>query len=123
MTFANGTIVASSSTGDSLILKATGGTATAPASYICVRLTATSVVVQTTTNGGGSFTTRGTLSASFGNGNTLTAVANADGSVDVWQNTTYVGQVTGTTFTGTGRIGMQLVNGSRVDNFSGGTLP
>ncbi len=122
-TLANGTIVGTGTNANSLILKATGGTATAPASYIRVRLTSTTVVVETTTNGGSSFTLRGTLTASFTNGNTLTAVANADGSVDVWQNTTYVGHVTGTTFTGTGWIGMRLINGARVDNFSGGTLP
>jgi len=121
-TMVNGTIV-SGANGDSLILKATGGTATAPANYIRVRLTATTVVVETTANSGSSFTNRGTLTATFGNGNTLTAVANADGSVDVWQNATYIGRVTGTTFTGTGRIGMQLIYQSRVDNFSGGTLP
>lgn len=118
---ANGTI-SNGANGNSLILKAAGGPATAPVNYIRVRLTSTTVVVETTTNSGGAFTTRGTLTATFGNGNTLTAVANADGSVDVWQNTTNVGRVTGTTFTGTGRIGMQLINSARVDNFSGGTL-
>jgi uncharacterized repeat protein (TIGR01451 family) len=126
MTFVNGTIVGSGGNANSLILKATGGTATAPSSYIRVRLTSNSVVVETTTNSGGSFTNRGTLNnanSTFGNGTTLTAVANVDGSVDVWNGAAFVGRVTGTTFTDTGRIGMMLINNARVDNFSGGTLP
>lgn len=89
------------------------------------------MVVATTTNGGGSYTTLSTFTganASFANGDTLTAVANADGSVDVWKTTaanvtTYVGHSATSSFTGTGRIGMQLPSGGRVDNFSGGTLP
>jgi len=119
LTIANTTL-----TGDSLILKASGGTATAPTSYLRVRLTATTVIVESTTNGGSGFTTRGTLTATFANTNTLTAVANADGSVDVWQNATYLGRSAAVAaFSGTGRVGMSLPNGARVDNFSGGTLP
>jgi hypothetical protein len=86
------------------------------------------VIVETTTNTGGSFTTRGTFAATFANGDTLTAVANADGSVDVWKTTlanvtTYVGRSSAVaTFVGTGRIGIQLPSGARIDNFSGGTV-
>ncbi len=108
-----------------LLLKASGGSASAPASFIRVRyaLAGGSVIVETTANGGGSYTQRGTLAATFAAGNTLTAVANADGSVDVWQNSTYVGRVTGTTLTAGGRIGMQLVVTSRADDFRGATVP
>ncbi|MGZ6991155.1 MAG: hypothetical protein ACXVKJ_08575, partial [Ilumatobacteraceae bacterium] len=69
----------------------------------------------------------------FANGDSMSAVANANGSVDVWQTTaanvtTYLGRSatppvsTGTTFTGGGRVGMQVANGGRVDNFAGGTV-
>ena len=109
--------------GSSLVLKATGGTANSPASLVRVRYTGTTVVVETTTNGGGSFTLRGTFPATLANGDTLSAVANADGSVDAWQNATYLGRATGTTLTGTGQVGLVLPAGARVDNFSGGTLP
>jgi hypothetical protein len=67
-------------------------------------------------------------SATLGNGDTLTALANIDGSVDVWTTTaanvtTFVGRSTASgSFTGGGRIGMQLNNGARVDNFAGGTV-
>ncbi len=62
-------------------------------------------------------------------GDTLTAVANPDGSVDVWVNANYVGHSGTSTYTGTGRIGIQLVSGfgnanrARIDNFRGGTVP
>ena len=114
--------------GSALILKASGGTATTPSNSIRVRYTSTSVVVETTTNGGGSYTTRGTFTATLATGDTLTAVANADGSVDAWKTsgatTTYVGRSAAVAaFAGSGRIGIQLPSGARVDNFSGGTVP
>jgi uncharacterized repeat protein (TIGR01451 family) len=113
-----------------LFLKASGGSANAPASYIRVRPVGTQILVETTTNSGSSYTTQGTFAAvNFVSGDRLTAVANADGSVDVWKTTstnvtTYVGHsspVAG--FTGGGRIGMQLLVSASVDNFAGGTLP
>ena len=114
-----------------LILKASGGSANAPASYIRVRSTliGNTVVVETTTNSGGAFTTRGTFPVNLVDGDRLSAVANADGSVDVWRTTaanvtTYLGRGTAVAaFAGTGRIGMQLAVTSSVDNFAGGTLP
>lgn len=132
-TFANTTL-----NGDSLVLKATGGTATLPASFIRVRYSTTAggqVVVETTTNSGGSYTTRGTLTAfgGFANGDTMTAMVDAAGVVYVWKNSTSapIGSVSIPTSgpgsfsqaSGTGRIGVQLPNGARVDNFAGGTLP
>ena len=82
------------------------------------------IVVSTCTNSGVNCTAQGTLAGSFAAGDTITAVANADGSVDVWKNTTYLGSSAAAAgFTGTGRIGMALPNTARVDNFSGGTAP
>ena len=89
-TISNGTF-----TGDALVLKATGGTATIPGTFIRVRIAAGSVIVETTTNSGLSYTTRGTVAATFANGDTLTALADATGAVYVWKTTgattTYLG--------------------------------
>jgi hypothetical protein len=115
--------------GDGLILKASGTVTLGVAqNFIRVRATGTQVLVETTTNTGLSFTTQGTFTAAFASGDTLTAVANADGSVDVWKTTgpttTYVGSSPATAvFTGTGRIGIQMPNGSRIEDFAGATVP
>ncbi len=92
----------------------------------------TAVVVETTTNGL-SFTQRAQFSATFASGNTLTALADASGTVYVWKTaaatTTFIGQVTLPTTgqnsftTGGGRIGMYLPSGARVDDFKGGNAP
>ncbi len=117
------TIANTTVNGDSLVLKVTGSSATLPTNFIRVRYNSGQVTVDTTINGGLTFAPPiGTFSATLANGNTFTAVANADGSVDVWQNTTYLGRTSTSTFTGTGRIGMQLPAGARVDDFRGGTL-
>ena len=118
--------------GSSLILKATGGSATAPQSFIRVRTVTTnpgSVVVETTSNAGfGAFTNTGTFaSGGLASGDTITAVANTDGSVDVWKTTgtttTHLGRSNAAAgFVGGGRIGMQLPNVARVDNFAGGNV-
>jgi uncharacterized repeat protein (TIGR01451 family) len=115
-----------------LILKANGTTAN-PSSYLRVLYDTGGgrVVVAYTTNSGGSFSTLNATAGSFNTGtwaigDTLTAVANANGTVDVWRNTTYLGRSAAApspTFTGTGRIGMRLPNNSRVDDFSGQSLP
>jgi hypothetical protein len=63
-----------------------------------------------------------TLPSTFANGSTMTAMVDTNGWVLVWNGTTYVGAVQ-TTFIGTGRIGMHLPAGARVDNFAGGTVP
>ena len=115
--------------GDSLILKASGGVLLgAHDNYIRVRTTGSQVFVEATTNFGVAFTNMATFAATVGSGNRLTAVANTDGSVDVWRTagavTTYLGRSSpNATFAGGGRIGMQLPDGARVDDFSGGTLP
>ena len=115
---------------NALILKASGGSTANPASYIRVGyLTQTNMVqIQTTTNSGGSYSSLGSFPATLANGDTLTAVANSDGSVHVWITTvanvtTYLGRSATSAFTGTGRIGLQLPLSARVDNFRGGTTP
>jgi len=88
------------------------------------------VTVATTTNYGAVWTTQGTLAGTFANGDTLTAEVDATGTVLVWKTTagnvtTYLGAVSAASqafTTGTGSIGMNLSNGSRVDNFAGGSL-
>lgn len=116
--------------GQALLLKASGGTAPNLTTYLRVRLTASSVVVERTTNGAAvnpTFTSLGTFAASFANGDTLTAVANADGSVDVWRTaagggSVYLGRSAASPSTGTGRIGIRLPAAAQADNFAGGTL-
>jgi hypothetical protein len=87
-------------------------------------------VVSTTS--GGTTTQRGVLAGSYANGDTLTALVDATGTVYVWKtsgaSTTYLGSVAlpnvAVWTTGSGRIGMQLpVAGVRGDNFAGGNVP
>lgn len=119
----------------SLFLKATGGTATVAANYIQVSYDGSQITVATTTNSGGTMTTRATFPATFASGDTLSAVAYADGTVNIYQTsgatTSELGSVTipvsgagaWTQGTGGGRIGFQLPTGARADNFAGGTVP
>ena len=125
-TIANATL-----NGDSLILKASGAVTLGVAqNFIRVNYTGGSVVVTTTTNGGlgtTSSTTINNANSTFVNGDTLTAMVDATGTVLVWKNTTLVGSVAlpnvALWTTGGGRIGMQLPANARVDNFAGGTVP
>jgi uncharacterized repeat protein (TIGR01451 family) len=116
----------------SLFLKGSGGSAASPQNYLRVQLdvAAGTVTVASTTNSGGSFTARGTVAGvSFAAGDKLTAVAAADGSVTVYQSSGAVTTLLLTSaaapvpFTGSGRVGMSLSAGARVDDFSGGTMP
>lgn len=128
-TFAN-----TPSNGSFLILKGSGGNANTPANYIRVFYTGSSVTVGTTTNSGGSVTTRATFPETFAAGDRLSAVADATGNVVVWKTTgattMFVGSVaiptTGanawTQGTGGGRIGIMLPANARIDDFSGGTV-
>jgi hypothetical protein len=122
------------------VLKVTGGSATIPANFIRVQYSSAgggTLTVASTTNGGLTFTsaTGGTLTG-FGNfvtGDTLTAVVDQTGVVYLWKTTaanvtTAIGNATpvasGTLWsTGGGRIGVQLPNGARIDNFRGGDVP
>lgn len=113
--------------GDALVLKASGGSLNVPASFIRVRVAAGQVVVETTGNAGLSYTALGSFAAVSASGDRLMAAANADGSVQVWKRSgaawSYVGQTAASAFTGTGRAGMQLPAGARVDDFAAATLP
>jgi uncharacterized repeat protein (TIGR01451 family) len=117
--------------GASLLLKASGGTATNPASYIRVRYTTASggqVIIETTTNSGTNFTPQTTFNGAFANGNVLSAVVLTNGDVYVYRTagavTTQLGGAPiGAAGTGTGRIGIRLPATARVDNFSGGIAP
>jgi hypothetical protein len=115
--------------GDSLLMKVSGGSATLPSNWVRVRVNGTGVTVDTTANGGLSYTTLTTITgANFANGNVLEALIDASGTVYVWKvagtTTTFIGSAsTGTGFTGGGRVGIQLPSGARVDDFAGGNLP
>ncbi len=133
ITFANNTV-----NNTSLILKATGGTASAPAKYIRVRYQTNGggrVIVGTTINSGNNITQQGAdLVVSFAVGDKLGVIVDSLGVVSIYKTalatglTTLVGTrqvpTSGTSsFAGGGRIGMQMPTGGRVDNFSGGTTP
>ncbi len=116
-----------------LVLKASGGTAAAPANYVRVRCEASNSgeVVVATMNGGSNvtvFVKQAAFAAAGCTGNgSLSAVVDAKGLVTAFLNGAYVGGVQlpdVAAWKGPGYIGIQLqtVNGS-VDNFSGGTLP
>jgi FtsP/CotA-like multicopper oxidase with cupredoxin domain len=116
-----------------LVLKASGGTAAAPANYVRVRCEASNggEVVVATMNGGSNvtvFVKQAALAATGCTGNgSLSAVVDAKGLVTAFLNGAYVGGVQlpdVAAWKGPGYIGIQLqtVNGS-VDNFGGGTLP
>ncbi len=133
LTFANTTL-----NNVSLILKGSGTYSAVLGVYpteIRVRYSTANggqVIVETRGTGALGFTQRGTLAGAFTNGSTLTATADATGIVRVWRTsgatTTLLGQVSvptlnGNAFTtGSGRIGMFLPPGARVDNFSGGNV-
>lgn len=132
-TFANTTL-----NNSGLILKASGGSLTTPVNYIRVNYASGQVAVATTNNGNilaPTYVTRATFPAAFASGDTLTAMVDATGTVNVWKTTgattTFIGSVTiptsgagaWTQATGGGRIGMLLPVGGRVDNFAGGTVP
>jgi hypothetical protein len=115
-----------------LVLKATGGTASAPANYVRVRYeTNNSVdeVVVSTMIGGNNvsvFVKQAAFPVSLGSNDILTAVVDAKGLVTVFKGTGFVGGVQlpdVATWKGTGRVGIQLQTvGATIDSFKGGTL-
>jgi hypothetical protein len=128
LTLANTTV-----NNEAVILAATG-TLNALSQYpnfIRVRYNGGTVTVETTTNAGGAFTTAGTITGTFANGNVLTAVldgtnAVAAPTVYVFNGATFVGSVQITpsaNWSGGGRIGIAMPAGGRVDDFTGGTTP
>ncbi|RFO95084.1 hypothetical protein DIC66_20215 [Rhodoferax lacus] len=122
------TMATNTPAGNSLLLKASGNfNLGAYQNAIRVRYVQnTGVVVDTTGNGGLSYTPSGTLAAALLVGDTLTAQVDATGLVTVWKTTGTTNTLLGTaptSFTAGGRIGLQLPNGGRVDDFAGGTVP
>lgn len=115
----------------SLVLKASGGSSSTPVNYIRISYlnSTTNRVTVTTVNG--STITRASFPASFASGDTMSAMAFADGSVYVYKNGVAIGAVTiptagpgAWTFgSGGGRIGIILPTGQRVDDFRGATIP
>jgi uncharacterized repeat protein (TIGR01451 family) len=130
-TFANAPVAATGlNPPPSLVLKATGGSASTPVNYIRVSYQGGNVTVATTALAGLLFQTRGTLAATFAVNDVLTAVADGSGNVFVFKNSTAIGVVS-IPISGTGsfaaaldvgRIGIHLPNTQRIDNFAGGNV-
>ncbi len=113
-----------------LVLKATGGTAAAPANYVRVRCEAGKVVVATMM--GGTNVSIYVNQASFNvpdcaNTGTLSAAVDSKGIVTAFVNGLYVGGVqlpNVGVWRGGGKIGLQLqTQDAIVDDFAGGTQP
>jgi len=124
--FTSGTPLNESS---ALVLKATGGAASAPANYVRVRCEAGNVVIATMMGGSNVsiYVTQATLPAPLcGATGTLSAVVNAKGIVTTFIGSTYIGGVQlpdVSAWKGTGKIGIQIqTQDAIVDNFSGGSL-
>jgi hypothetical protein len=130
------TIASTTASGDSVALAGSNYIALtgSETNFVRVRWNGTAVDVQTTTNAALTYTTAATLTGTFANGDTITALLDgttAPATVWVWKTTS--GNVTtslgsaqlpnATTWTGGGVIGMQLPTGARVDNFAGGNVP
>jgi hypothetical protein len=120
----------------SLILKATGGTASSPSKFIRVRYQTANggrIVVSTTVNSGNTYTQQGAdLAAVFASGDRLGVIVDSTGLVSIYKTSGATTTLVGTrqvptsgasSFVGTGRIGIQMPTGGRIDNFSGGTMP
>jgi hypothetical protein len=115
-----------------LVLKASGGSLTAPANYVRVRYESNNnvdeIVVSTMIGGNNIsvFVKQAAFPVSLGSGDILTAVVDAKGLVTVFKGSGFVGGVQlpdVATWKGTGRIGIQLQTvGATIDSFKGGTL-
>lgn len=111
-----------------LVLKASGGTALAPANYVRVGCESGQIVVSTLM--GGSNISVYAKQAAFGScgatGNALNAVVDAKGLVTVFDSTGYIGGVQlpdVAAWKVGGRIGIQLTAvGATADDFTGGTI-
>jgi FtsP/CotA-like multicopper oxidase with cupredoxin domain len=114
-----------------LVLKASGGSANAPANYVRVRceigLNNTPELVIATILGGSNLSMAarqaGFANANCSGGGTLVAAVNAKGLVTAFLNGAYVGGVQlpeVAAWTGAGKLGMQLQTpGAAIDDFSG----
>lgn len=125
--FTSGTPLNESS---ALVLKATGGSASAPANYVRVRCEAGNVVIATMMGGSNVsiYVTQATLPSGgrCATTGTLSAVVNSKGIVTTFINSFYIGGVQlpdVSAWKGTGKIGIQIqTQDAIVDNFSGGSL-
>ncbi len=115
-----------------VVLKASGGTAEAPANFIRVRFDGASnqVVIATMLGGSNTMTYvnhRSLPAATLAGGGTLTATADDTGLVLVWGNGTFLGGVQlprAAAWTGGGRAGIQLQTlGATADDFRAASLP
>ena len=114
-----------------LVLKATGGTLSAPANYVRVRCEADNVVVATMLGGSNIsiYVTQASLPSSGACAvpGTLSAVINSKGIVTTFINTAYMGGVQlpdVSAWKGQGKIGIQIqTQDALIDDFAGGTLP
>jgi len=112
-----------------LVLKATGGTAIAPANYVRVGCEASQVVVSTLMGGSNAsvYAKQATFGTCGASGNALSAAVDAKGLVTVFNGTGYLGGVQlpdVAAWKGGGRIGIQLTTvGATADVFAGGTIP
>ncbi|MGB8859893.1 MAG: DUF11 domain-containing protein, partial [Ilumatobacteraceae bacterium] len=120
------TIGSTNVNGMALILKASGGSAANPNSYVRVRLTSTGVVLETTA----SAAALATITTPLAVGDTVLAQVNATGRIDVWRNGSWLGTAQApAAFNGGGRIGIQMPGAlpiigtpARLDNFLGGSV-
>jgi VCBS repeat-containing protein len=125
-------VLGASHLNSALVLKATGGSASAPANYVRVRYESNNnvdeIVVSTMVGGNNIsvFVKQAAFPVSLGTNDVLTAVVDAKGLVTVFKGTAFVGGVqlpdVGA-WKGTGRVGIQLQSvGATIDSFMGGTL-
>ena len=125
-------VLGASPLNSALVLKATGGTPSAPANYVRVRYESNNsvdeIVVSTMVGGNNVsvFVKQAAFPVSLGSNDILTAVVDAKGLVTVFKGTGFVGGVqlpdVGA-WKGTGRIGIQLQTvGATIDSFKGGSL-
>lgn len=128
-----GLTAATSLINSAVVLKATGGTAAAPANFIRVRCEASvsgAEVVVSTLMGGSNvsvYVRQGGFAApTCTAGGALQAVVDANGLVTAFLNSVYVGGVQlpdVPAWKGAGNVGIQLQTlGAAVDNFAGGSL-
>jgi hypothetical protein len=129
------TVAAGTQNGIALLLKGSGTFLVNYQNYVRVRYNAGAIVADTTTTRGASFANAATIASgvTLAAGDTLLAQCTSAGVVTVWKVQAGVPALLGTAslpasgatafVAGTGRIGVELPGGARVDDFAGGTVP
>jgi hypothetical protein len=112
-----------------LLLKAHGGSARRPTSYLRVGYQGGRVTVASTADGA-AFRTHATFAARFVRGDRFSATVDEAGTVRIFRThagtTTCIGTVMVArpgVVSGGGQVGFQLPAGGRIDTFAGGTVP